>query len=707
MDRRLQKRGFFLVSALMISIVVAFFVGAGLKLSHMSLKSTNTEEKRALLAAESGLRYVQSCQAADYAWNADRGLVVNTAEMVVYEDSGNIIGILRTEEGDFAQFRVRFNYQDDSAADLDGRTDPSLYPIDSPYVSVNNILGGSPRSVRRAEGPAWSVASSSPVLYEVPAGTACVISEGRYGPGLASLSASNLNPTPDGKVTVRAVEGYLEAPAPPGGDSAAMSAADMTFALEPLQNVSLQAKSDSQVSRLRSRARIEVEGGDNPNLVSNQGETHTQDGTLLADPDGNVQTFTEDTNREFLSLGWGDVKQATSADSTLAAGTYVIWDDGSIRYFDMDYDSYAQAVVANPNLAGTTLGAADLPPGMTFDTSVPGKPKLTIGQNIFVDGSSASTNELNIIPRKGAQENPPDAAGELSEMASDLPSTLPSGSLGGSVPDAMEFDPPSSAPPLPSNQEFDGTSFYVKLHGSHFHIMNKATPNVFLSQTDVAALLSNPSMSPSDQAMAETVLRALGGSAASMGEFDLGSVEPVLRPDDVVIEFAPPEGESAILSAKGTVRLGTNVQGEGGSITSEGDIRLVGHGTNLAASEENGLALYAQGDVVLSSLKEVPRGSGNWQYKDVDLRGVIYSWANIHAKLSNDDPSVSRHGNFSAQGTLVAYGGDPNGVPGAAGDGEINVKARSVELTYDPVYLMQLSTLPPAGPLVQTLHHVY
>ena len=699
----------FLVSALLVSVVVAFFVGAGLRLATMNHRANDRDTQRALFAAESGLRYVQARQAADYNWTANDGLVVDTPEMVVREDEGNIVGIIRTEEGDFAQFRVRFNFQDGNGGG-DGRPDPTALNIDSPYVSINNLRGGSSRSVPRADGAGYSVTTSSVANYEVPPVTACVIVEGRYGPGLA-LDAGNVNPTRQGKVTTRVVEAYLEAPPPPGGDSAAMAAGDIEFGLQGGQSVTLSAKDDDLASRLRSRANISVTGGGSPNLTSTNGETYTVDGSLSANPDSNISTGTEDTSQAFYQLSWSEVRQATSSDSTIAAGTYVIWDDGSMHYYDMSYDDYANFIQADPSNPGTVV--TTLPSGMTLDTSNPSNPRLVIESNIFVDDSGASTDELTIIPRKGAQEDPPDSTDPIGDMANSVAAEMiPGGAIGtgtltGSVAGATYYNnPPGYTHPGNIDLDVSG-SFRVLLHNGHFHVLNYGASGTIQTGGDMVSMLTDPSLTVAQQAQAQQILQALGGSAASMEELELGSEPANLRADNVTLEFDPPEGESAILSAKGDVRLGTRVTGEGGSITSEGDIRLVGHGTDLAASLENGLAMYAGGDIVVSALKETSIGSNNWEYKNVGLRGVLYAWGDVDVKLSHDDPSVSGHGQFRMQGSMVAYGGDPAGLPGADGNGRMDIDANDTELRYDPVYLLLISQSQPPGPLKQILYHAY
>jgi len=701
----------YLVSALLVSFVIALFLAAALRLSMGSLKMNDENGQRALYAAESGLRYIQARLASDHSWEGNEGLAVTTSDLVVYEDRGNIVGILRTPAGDFAQFRARFNYQDDSQGNADGRSDPALYSIDHPYVSVKNILGGSPRFVPRADGPGWSVTPASPTPYEVPAGAACVIVEGRYGPGLGSLSSSNLNPTVNGQVSTRIVEAYLETTAPPGADAAAMSAGDMKFGVESGQAVALNAKDSGQVSRLRSRADIEVDGGASPNLVSSNGETYTQDGTVQADASSDIQVFMEDPSKGFYSLEWGEVKKATSSDSTLAAGTYVVWDDGSLHYYDMSYSQYVTFIEANPGNGGTPVSSSDLPAGMTLDTSNPNKPKLTISQNILVDGSSASTDELTIIPRKGAQENPPDAPddSDLDAAVTSVANSLPSGVSDGGF-NKTEWSMPLVGPaPSPDKVQVSTGSLDFELHvhsDGRVHLENAYMGSGILTPSQFQATLTDPSIPLTKQAEILTLLAAVGGSGSgSMRELEVGANPANLRADDVEILFDPPEGESAILSSEGSVRLGAKLTGRGGSITSAGDIRIVGDGdTSLSASVKDGLTLYAKGNVVMSGLKEVPVGSNNWEYKDVNLKGVVYAWGDIDIKLGHDDPSVSKHGDFFLQGSIVAYGGDPAGAPGAGGNGSISVDANSVEFKYDPVYLTQLALSPPTRALKQTLY---
>ena len=711
-------RGFYVISSLMISVIVALFVTAALKLSVGNLQASNGRDMAALYAADSGLRYVQARLASDYSWVADNGLVVNSSNLVVREERGNIVGIIRAPDGQFAQFRVRFNYQDDAQGDRDGLSDPVALWVDSPYVSLRNFSGGTSVPLPRADGPNFSVTPTSETPYEVSAATSCIIVEGRAGPGLGQLSATNLNPPVKGAVTTRVVEACFEGGAYPGANSTAQSAGDMTFTLQGTGEVTLGAKDSNQLSRLKSRSTIEVTGGGSPNLVSDNAETYTPDGSLAADASANVTPQTDLNPDDFFKLEWDDVKKAGSSDATLAAGTYVVWDDGTLHYYDMSYDSYVTFIEGAPSHPGTLVDASSLPSGVSFNGD-PSNPKIVIDRNLYIDDSSSSTDEFNLIPRAGAQEDPPNSSdGDATALAQTVSGNLGTGNNqpheNNSLPGATKYYLPSGAiggsenivvPSGPSVQGFE-----IVKHGNHFHILKQGASGSIVTPSDFANLLGQSNLSPSQQASVVSFLTNLNGGvgvSGGMEEIEVGTEPATLRPDDVVIEFDPPDGQSAILSAKGTIRLGMNVRGEGGSITSEGSIKIIGNGTELAASLEDGLTLYAKKDVVLSSLKESPVGSNNWIYKDVKLKGVVYAWGNIEAKLSSDDPDVSQHGTFSLDGALVAYGGNPADAPGSGTGGEIAISSKQTELTYDPAYLQLLSNAPPPGPVKQILYTTY
>ena len=200
-----------------------------------------------------------------------------------------------------------------------------------------------------------------------------------------------------------------------------------------------------------------------------------------------------------------------------------------------------------------------------------------------------------------------------------------------------------------------------------------------------------------------------GGSPGGTGKIDLPpTVDADLTPDNLEIKFEPPKGESAILSADGSINLGSKVTGVGGSITSQRDIRLVGAGSSLEANVEDGLNLYAKGDILLSSL--LPKGADKYEYKSFNMKGVIYAWGDFDARIGMEHEDVTKWGSFGLQGSLVAYGAKNQpelGDPGDGDGGDIRIKAKSVNLTFDPAYLSAFTNEVEPGPFMQTLFNVH
>lgn len=708
------------MSALMICLVVALFVAAALRLSIGNLSASTGDEQKALFAAESGLRYVQTRLAADYNWNGDGGLVVNEPDLIIQEREGNIIGLVRYKDEGFAQFRIRFNYQDDAQGDTDGRNDPpAAFRIDNKYVSVSNMLGGAAMPVPRATGPDWSVTSSSPSTYSVPGSSTCVIVEGRYGPGLNQLSASNINPKVQGKCSTRHLEAYLEVTDMAGANSAAMSAGKMEFNLASSTALTLSAKNENSTARIRSRSTIEVLGGSATNLIGNDADALTKSGTVKANYK-DLKPDVEDTKTEFYKLPWSEVKKASPTDSSLKAGTYVIWDDGSLHYYDKNYSDYASDIILNPNDPGTVIDPTSLPPGLSYDGNKT-KPSFTVSQNIHIDNSSTSSTEFSLIPRAGVQEDPPGAPNTDTDtqMAQSFLGSLGVANKIGSGNKRATWEVPISGS-VPGGKIrirekkllfFTGQEIYLEQTGpgkaqlvlndnliTDFNPSIKSDPIGALNYAFTKKWAGNSKIS-------QMLLLLTGG--LSMSEFDFTSISPQLRADDISINFAPPKGKTAILSSESTIRIGSNVKGDGGSITSGESIRIAGNGTELAASLEDGLTLYAKKDVVLSSLKETKVGSNDWYYKDLKLKGVLYSWGNIQVKMDNPIPTLKGAGSLQVEGSIVAYGGDPSGAVGSGLGGDIRVWSEGADLKYNPAYLLRMDLDPPPGTLSQTLYNSF
>lgn len=331
----------------------------------------------------------------------------------------------------------------------------------------------------------------------------------------------------------------------------------------------------------------------------------------------------------------------------------------------MNCNDFTQHIEAHPADPGSVLEATDLPATLQLDVSDPANPKITLTGDAWVDSSHSSTDEFNLIPRRGAQEDPPEAESEEAPPADDIEG------MAANVANVL------------LNPRWNGKS-------SHYFDLPLNVTNIELEAGGL----------PDDIDFAIKVKNQGGG----MATVQFRDVNQTLRADNVDIRFAPPAGSSAILSSEGTIRIGGVVQSSGGAITSGGDIRLVGTGSTMTAAQEDGINLYARGDIVLSSLVETNPDSNIWNYKNLSMHGVIYAQGDVQAKIGFHHGSVQEWGDFSLEGALVAYGGNPENNPGTAGDGRAAITAENINLKFDPVYLNQLNTEPPPGPLSKTFY---
>lgn len=722
---RKSRSGIYLMTTLVTSVTVVMLMGAGIHLAQQDLAAASRSTQEAEAAAQSGVAYVQARLAENYQWRGDaNAVVVNTPELWVREDRGNIVGLVRNEAGNTSSFRVRFNGQDDALGNPDGLPDPAVLPILMPHVSVQNLLGGSARPVISGTGSFYTVDPNRPGNYDVPAGSACVLVQGLAGAGLRDCTAANPQPTSNTGVVERVMEVYLRATAGPGGDAAVMAADAISIDLGAGGTAAkVTSAQNSVVPQIRSKSTITVSGGAGTNYISPKGRTKSGDGGLNAQYSSGQVTPGQETSGSFYSLTWANVKKATASDAVLPGGVYVLWDDNSLHYYNQSYSDYVNTIQADPTNAGTLV--TNLPSGVQLDNNG----KLTVTRNLFIDGSSAATSEFTYIPRKGAQEDLPSANQSATTYNSSYVNGLPqstqvgagNGWTGG--PQAASWTVPLASPLTANLTAGEGNWGGGTWYGLRLEDQGNGTATLRVDSgyqplsnliSGAPSITANPqlaltmvmqTMSSSNNPQFQQIYGALtgGGGSTSMKELNLGAVAPSKRSDDLEVEFDPPSGKSAILSASGDVRIGSRVSGKGGSITSAGQIRIVGAGSNLAANRKDGLNLYAKGDIVLSSLQQT--GANQYQYKDFKMKGVIYTWKNFQAKIGYDDAAVTRWGKLDVEGAVVAYGGDPAGNPGNLGGGQFSVAAQSVDLLYDQAYLTQLNSAPSPGPLTRTLWH--
>lgn len=674
-------------------VVAAMFVGAALVLGPVSTASGQhtAEQGQAERAAESGISYALAQLRKSPDWRGDANqITVNGPDLFVLEDQGNVVGLVRTPDGTWSQFRLRFNYQD-GATDQEGLPDPAL-TIDHPYVSINNLRGGGPAPVPRADGPGHSVAPAAPAAFQVPARAVSLAVEGRAGPGMRAASPSDPNPAPGPALTAQVVvEGIYQiaAGAADGDDAAAMAAGGLQAELQGAGKLSFQSKTSGRTPRLRSKREVQVQGGDpSENLDSPGGVVATGDGTVQAGYDSTrVAVKQEKPVDPFYQLAWSDLKRADPTGPTLDAGTYVWWEDGSLHYYDMGYNDYVNFIRANPTDAGSP---PVLPSSLKVLGSGPIK-TLELDSSLYVKGTS-QTKDLAIVTRQGAPEDPPGggAGGQVDVVA---------GAIVNQGAEQQFFQTCNFASGNVTVNDSMGNPMFSATWSS---AMSPAYTFAFsangpYTRVDLFRYLLNPALYPGSSPAPGSTYQSQAGQLAwvagqlridptvAPGQINPPGVSDSLTAADLAITFKG-DRNPVTLSGDGDIRLTGAVQGTGGSITSGGDIRITGLGADFSASGGGAQAvnMYACGDITFSSLQPEGPGLG---YANVHLKGVVYSWGDFVAKLSHSS-LPGRGGQFTLDGSLIAYGGDPAvDAPGQNGLGYVEMLADQIDMTFDPSYV--------------------
>ncbi len=704
-----RQRGIVLLVAIVLSVILAMFVGAALSLGSggLALGQSSIYQAQAQQAAESGISYAIAQLRADPTWRGNKNAVtINQTELYVVEDQGNVVGLVKTPQGTWSQFRLRFNFQDGPAGG-DGLNDPSL-TINSPYLSVNNLIGSGPANVPRADGPGYSVTAASPVAFQTPVWSVCLAAEGRAGTGCSQLSAANPNAVTGG-VNRKVIEAVYQIPnlGPNVETAASMAGNDFTVTLRPGGSGAVEVKSkDATTPTIRSKGLVRVENGDaSANYRSDQGEVKSQDGNLTAVYDSTKTSVTAEALIDpFYQLAWNEVRKASSSGPKLPAGTYVWWQDGSLHYYDMSYEQYKTFITNPVNATNAGITPPPLPAEIQVDTS---KRKLIITGDVYVNPTGA-TNELNLVPRRGAPEAPP---GDPEAAGSSTPAAL-AGTVAldpqkvldylvNTQPGYWEIEDQAEVGWTTSGGSYaDSDIVTVFDNGTYKWGFDPSEPG---SIADAIQFTMDPTAFPGwaydEPGNSVTPLQVSTATGVPLGDdngiIDVPGVTDSLSAADLAIEFKPAAG-GAVLSGEGDIRLTGTLSGDGGSITAGGDLRVTGLGATFSSTQgTDSVNMYAKGDILFSTLDE--KTPGVFEYRDVKLKGVIYAQGDFRARLGSEF-LAGAWGKLDLEGMLIAYGGDPAGAPGSnPGKGKVDLRSEDAKFTFDPVYLGALDTQPPAN----------
>jgi hypothetical protein len=707
-----SRKGMFLPGILVTTVLATMFIGAALSLAPSGFlraqQSGNLSE--AERAAQAGLEYALARIQRDVDWNGTAPDILSSADFAVHEKDGNVVGLMRNN-GMVSQFRIRFNLQNGTPGhDFDSLPDPpSSMLVDFPLVSFNNLSSGADQTIPK------NTSEGRMKDQEVPGRTVYIAVEGRSGKALADLTGGNINAAPGyGGFSRKVLRcSYKLTAAPAGVVDAVTMAANVIHATLPTTPGSSVNMSGDKTPRLRSRANILIDGGDNPNLASSvTGEFCVNQTSTPSVQLGSTTKLTRQDelgSNNFYQIGWDDVPKAPPAAGQLPAGTYVFWDDGSLHYYDMAPKDYPAFIDAHTTSAGVTdsAGAGTVIPlpaslaGGAFKANFnSGKASVDVVADVAVAASPTGVTDVAILPKKGAALDPSsETAGLSSTQVSSMFTSQATNqyalsdsaigllaAFGESVVPAGGGNYPITVGPGVANLSTAGN--VLNLNGGA-----TLTALIPMIQNFAAANPTDPAVSAYLTANSAQTTGGVPTNAAIKNSS--------LDPEDISVDLqADHAGKNVILSNNaGSIIFGAQVKGQGSSIVAGNEIQVLGAGTDLSAATdpEKGLNVYAKGDVTLSTYNpdNVTKGKSR-RFNKISLRGIVYTWGDFKAILGNEAVSPSLWGSLSLNGTLVAYGGDPAvGVGSNPGKGRVDILASRADLRFDSVYLMNLA--PPTG----------
>jgi hypothetical protein len=398
----------------------------------LALSNDSLQKAAAQRASESGLEYALAKLRQNPEWrgNDDR-VTVNTTDLFVVEDRGNVIGLMTSGKGRVSQFRIRFNYQDGSPG-AEELNDPEIRNvIDSQYVSVNNLQQESESVVPRADTESWNVSNPDEGPYTIPVGTACVTVEGRAGNGLAKHLASDPNAALSGPVSRHVAEAFFQVGlAQRSSQASLMGGGDISFVLPEGGKVRSRVKNakgaEGVKPRLRSKGSVTVLADGLPGTLEMEegvvGRDEDKPPGFVAEVKGSVELDQESVGDgvDFFNLKWDDVEKAMNGVE-IPGGTYVHWDDGTTHYYDMTFDDYKAFMAAgNESDPGVVLGQdfkevrsgenlTSYPDGLRV-RKYEGATRWSLKNDLQVNPSTSGVEEFATIPRSGAAFSPSDTS---------------------------------------------------------------------------------------------------------------------------------------------------------------------------------------------------------------------------------------------------------------------------------------------------------
>ncbi len=655
-SRQGKPRGVVLIAALGLALVLGIVVRGVMRQNPTLVAHRGQTRQAALEAAKSGVEYAKSRLSQDPAWKAggSREVVVDSPALTVVEDHGNVIGLVTLSDGGKARFRLRFNYQDGSGGP-DGQDDPSL-TIPMTELSYNNIL--SPAAVVVPEADPQSFVATIPdgeaQSISLPGRAVLLAVRGEAGVGLSSLTSGSPNAAPVGFVQTETVRTVMKAEVDiPSGDAVVMAGGGMEMTVAQGQEVQLLAADGAP--RLRTKKGIKVE--------SSNGHGSTGDGDIR---------FDGSTSRIGMDESLGMTGRMVGDNAPTIANEHV--GDG-VDFYNLPWDQVRKA-----DSAPLSSESVQLPAGIYF-----------LADNDRVEYYDMPLEEFQeICDDKGYPDKDKITKVITSQNFKEV-RTIENLDRN---PDGLEFttDPVRLGgiidPPPPANPKL----------GNEIQSVDSADP--ILGTKGVLSITKDLCVVPSDKTGDFAIINP---DLTTQDRVMRWGLQP-LQNDDAPppVNDGPPKLavlvniENSTISCGGSMKLQSgNLQLEEATLTGPGQLLFQTMDLRSSAGQNN-LSVYFKGDVKLSSWN-------GHHYGALALAGTLYSQSDIIVKAGDPEVKSQLWGNFSIDGNIVAYGGDPaEANPGATG-GKFQLTARKAGLQFDPTSVAGLFSLEEGLPEAVTL----
>lgn len=443
-----------LIGILVLTLIATFFLGALLQMSPGRLRRTVQDERHdnAAAAARAGVEYCLARLAEDPQWKGQgNGTIVQSDTMVVREDHGNVTGWMKTDSGDWAGFRLRFNYQDGDGG-ADGMAQPARL-LHSQAISLNNLEGPSAVHIPLGNGPDYSFTDQPGQRgFSVPENSVALVVEGLVGPGVSPDSASGVTEgleSSGGTTLIRSLEGiytissYSEgtpdgAVLQVGGNSHfVLGNGPSATSAEPTGlDGFLRLTASDQTAIMRTKGSSVITQGSGKSSAYNfYPDMHSD--VRVGKPGFSPHTkagqefsqTSEAANAALTEIEWSKVATSEQPDRLhLPAGVYAIAEGDTdstdlerIHYFPMTFAEYRQKLAA-----GEVPQSAPVPEGFLSRVALNGRDwtapdghvekrdLITFEKDIEIDPVDGR-KDLAIVPIKGVKQ----------KSRSDLTATIP------------------------------------------------------------------------------------------------------------------------------------------------------------------------------------------------------------------------------------------------------------------------------------------